>query len=349
MLAWFHTFDPVLLRISGDFGIRWYGLSYILGFVCAYLWLRWLSLKRMTPLSPVFLMDALTWLVVGVIAGGRLGYVLIYSPDLFVTFTKSFPFWGVLMLNRGGMASHGGMVGVAIACVFIATRKTESGARPGILHLFDLCAMTCTPGLALGRLANFINGELLGRVVAPPGTKGPWWSVQYPQEVLEGHAPKLTNEQATSLLAVCDTHAPGLPFEQAYSRLLDLIHHGPAARKAEIVEGLTPLISSRHPSQLYQCFAEGIVLGTVLWFIWKRPRKPGVIGGWFLVVYGVGRIATEFWRLPDADLVVQRIAGLSRGQWLSVVMIAAGAAMLVVAARRQVAKMGGWGAGTLGA
>ncbi|MFZ4572952.1 MAG: prolipoprotein diacylglyceryl transferase [Phycisphaerales bacterium] len=344
MLGWFHTLDPIIFRISGELAVRWYGVAYITGFILAYFWMQALSRRKLTPLSPAYLMDALTWLVMGVILGGRFGYVLFYSPELLITFSKSFPFWGVLMLNRGGMASHGGMIGVALACVALALRRDERGERPQMLHLFDVCALVCTPGLGLGRLANFVNGELLGRVVAPPGQKGPWWSVQYPQEVLEGHAPKLDNAQASALLDLCADMAPGQRFEAAYQRVLDLLHHGPAARKAEIIERLSPLVSSRHPSQLYQAFAESVVLGAALWFIWRRPRSPGVIAASFLIIYGAGRIITEFWRLPDADLALQRIAGLSRGQWLSAGMILIGGAALALISRRSAPKMGGWGA-----
>lgn len=339
-LAWFHTLDPIIWHISGDIAVRWYGISYIAGFIVAYFIMRHLSRRGYTPLSPQFLFDALTWLVLGLIIGGRLGYVLIYKRELLWTFTDSVPFWGVLNLTQGGMASHGGMIGVIIACILIARKMRGDNPSPSMLNMFDVCALACTPGLGFGRIANFINGELLGKIVAAPGEKGPWWSVQYPQELIDGQAPKLSPDQAESLIKICAQYAPGVPLEQAYSRIITMLHT-PGATRIALVEKLAPLISHRHPSQLYQCFAESIVLGTSLWFIWRRPRNPGVVSAWFLIIYGIGRITTEFWRLPDADLAVQRILGLSRGQWLSALMILVGSVMLHLVMKRNVPKLGG--------
>jgi prolipoprotein diacylglyceryltransferase len=94
--------------------------------------------------------------------------------------------------------------------------------------------------------------------------------------------------------------------------------------------------------KLYQALAEGLFLGLCLLLAWKSPRRPGFIVALFLIIYGGLRIVTELYRLPDADLAVQRIAGLSRGQWLSVVMIAFGLLCLWISSR-QPHRMGGWG------
>ena len=105
---------------------------------------------------------------------------------------------------------------------------------------------------------------------------------------------------------------------------------------------LRPLVSARYPSQLLQALAEGIIVGLVLWIIWARPRKPGVIIATFFVLYGMLRILTEFIRLPDAQLAVQRILGLSRGQWLSIAMIVVGTWLLWYVAHRPAQRLGGW-------
>lgn len=105
---------------------------------------------------------------------------------------------------------------------------------------------------------------------------------------------------------------------------------------------LTPLLSARVPSQLIQALAEGPLLFVLLWAVWAKPRKPGVVGATFLMGYGVQRVITEIWRLPDAQFAVGRPLGLSRGQWLSAAMVAGGVAMLVWALRRPSAKLGGW-------
>jgi phosphatidylglycerol:prolipoprotein diacylglycerol transferase len=102
------------------------------------------------------------------------------------------------------------------------------------------------------------------------------------------------------------------------------------------------LISARHPSQLYQAAAEGVGVGLALWFVARRPRVPGIVGSWFLIAYGALRIVTEFWRLPDAHLAVGRIAGLSRGQWLSALMVVIGVFFLMTLWRSKEPKMGGW-------
>lgn len=361
--AWLHNLSPFALEISEGFGLRWYGLSYAAGFVVAYLLMRSLAARGLIQIPKDRVADAMTLLILGVIVGGRLGYCLVYEPTLLTTFTNSFPFWSFFALNRGGMASHGGMVGVIIACVLIARgfrddRGTIIG-RTTPLHVMDVMALCCTPGLFFGRIANFVNGELLGKIVAMPGQPAPWWAVQFPQEMFSasmdkgGHRPPLTAEQAIALQRLIDAHrgAAGTD-EQAFQRVIDLLHKGPAETSRRIAEQLAPLISARHPSQLYQAFAEGIVLGLTLLLIWRIPRAPGVIASWFLIIYGVLRVVTEFWRLPDAQLAVQRIAGLSRGQWLSVLMVVAGLALLrfsLTRAKRVPGLLGGWGTSNPGA
>jgi phosphatidylglycerol:prolipoprotein diacylglycerol transferase len=109
-----------------------------------------------------------------------------------------------------------------------------------------------------------------------------------------------------------------------------------------VARELAPFLAARHPSQLYQAAAEGLVLGGVLWWVWRKPRRVGVVGCWFLITYGVMRIVTEFWRLPDGHLAVQRVLGLSRGQWLSAVMVVVGAALMWHYARREGERLGGW-------
>jgi phosphatidylglycerol:prolipoprotein diacylglycerol transferase len=372
--SWLHHLSPFALRLSGGMGLRWYGLSYACGFLIAWILMRWLSKRGATPLTAQECTDAMLALVMGVVVGGRLGYVLFYDPTLLTSFTKSAPWWGVLRLNEGGMASHGGMVGVIVACWWIARSASarlgaagelgETGAmqtRVPTLHVMDLTAFVATPGLLLGRLANFVNGELLGKIVSPPGVPGPWWAVRFPQERLDwfgregppgvarGHAPALAPDQELVLDAMlARVRLPNDTDYGAYVRLLNELQHGSASASRGIAADLAPLIAARHPSQLYQAFAEGIVLTVVLWMIWKRPRTPGMIAAAFLVVYGVLRVVTEFWRLPDSHLSVERIAGLSRGQWLSVVMVLAGIGLAAGASawakRKALREMGGWGA-----
>jgi phosphatidylglycerol:prolipoprotein diacylglycerol transferase len=205
-------------------------------------------------------------------------------------------------------------------------------------------AFAAPPGLLLGRLANFINGELLGKIVALPGQPAPWWAVKFPQEVTSGHDAPRAPEQLIQLQSFVGQRLGTREFEVAYARLIDKLQNG----NREVAAKLEPLISARHPSQLYQALAEGVVLGLALLLIWRNPRKPGVISAWFLVIYGLLRIATEFWRLPDAHLAVPRLLGLSYGQWLSALMVAIGLALLAVVSRSASAPLGGWGVRTPG-
>jgi phosphatidylglycerol---prolipoprotein diacylglyceryl transferase len=363
LAAWLHDLSPFLVRFTQDLGLRWYGLSYAVGFLVGWLMLRWFSRRGVTPLSEQRVSDAMLILIAGVVVGGRLGYILVYDRAILTSFSDSFPFWGVFQLNKGGMASHGGMLGVLIATWFIArgprdkkaTGPAEFPQRVPWLHVWDLTAIACAPGLFFGRIANFINGELLGKIIARPGEPGPWWAVKFPQErydwwmreglanVDRGHAPALSAEQFTRLDRLLQGFT--LPRDPdpsaAYDRMLALLQSSPSSKTATLREQLGPLLASRHPSQLYQAAAEGLLLGAILLLIWLTPRRPGIIAAWFLIVYGVFRVLTEFYRLPDSHLAVARPFGLSLGQWLSVLMVVLGSVLLASVLRRKSPVMGG--------
>lgn len=337
LAAWLHDIDPFVFRISGDLGPRWYGVAYIIGFVAAWLLFRTLARRGRTPLEPQQAFDLVFLVAFGVLLGGRLGYVLIYQPSLLTDFTAQAPWWGVLRINQGGMASHGGMVGVILACLWFGYRT-----KIPKLHLLDLVALAAPIGLFFGRLANFVNGELLGRIVANPGEPAPWWSVRFPQEILTEHACGRTPEQTQVLVQLLESNAlvtdPDL--SPAAHRLVEGVQQGDQV----IIVQLEPLLSARVPSQLIQALAEGVILFAVLWLLWRRPRKPGVIGAWFLIAYGVLRVITEIWRLPDDHLANPTPMGLSRGQWLSIAMTLIGIVALALVARRKSDPIGGWGA-----
>lgn len=342
LAAWMHDLSPVAFRL-GPLTVRWYGLSYLAGFAAAWVILRWLARRGTSRLAPERVADAVLAGVVGVVVGGRLGYVLFYRPSLAWTFTTDLPWWGVLAVHEGGMASHGGMIGAVIAAWFIARgRPAVDGSHPErvpMLHVLDLMCLVAPIGLFFGRIANFVNGELLGRIVAAPGEPAPWWAVRFPQELAERDAPDLTADQARRLNeAIEAVRQPGDTQGMGLDRLIAAVQRGvPGIR-----ERVEPLLSARHPSQLYQAAAEGIVVGAVVWLVARRPRVPGVIGCWFLISYGVLRVLTEVWRLPDSHLAVQRPGGLSRGQWFSVVMVVIGAAALARLSRSTTPRLGGW-------
>ncbi len=161
----FPQIDPVIVQI-GPFAIRWYALAYIAGLV-----IGWRLLRRMVATSPAVATaaqadDYLTWATLGVVLGGRLGYVLFYQPGTYLAHPlAAFAVW------EGGMSFHGGMLGVAIATIWFCRRT----AIP-ILGFADRVAIVAPIGLGLGRIANFINGELWGRV-APPDLP---WAMVFP-------------------------------------------------------------------------------------------------------------------------------------------------------------------------
>ncbi len=149
--------DPVAFSI-GPLAVRWYGLMYLAGFAAGW----WLGLSRIkrgaTPVSRIQFDDLLFLAVLGVILGGRLGYVLFYKPGYYASHPlEIFALW------QGGMSFHGGLLGVMAAMLFAARRH-------GIdyLRLMDFVAPLCPLGLAVGRIGNFINGELWGRVTDLP-------------------------------------------------------------------------------------------------------------------------------------------------------------------------------------
>jgi phosphatidylglycerol:prolipoprotein diacylglycerol transferase len=180
----FPEFSPVIVQI-GPFGIRWYALAYILGLV-----LGWRLMRRMAQLPPAVATppqvdDFLTWATLGVVLGGRLGYVLFYQPGLYLAHpAQIFAVW------QGGMSFHGGAIGVAVAITWFCRRN---GIR--LLAFADRVAVCAPIGLGLGRIANFINGELWGRaapdwlawaMIFPTGGPIPRHPSQLYQALLEG-------------------------------------------------------------------------------------------------------------------------------------------------------------------
>jgi phosphatidylglycerol:prolipoprotein diacylglycerol transferase len=324
--SFFHTIDPFAIQITSTWGIRWYGVAYIVGFVVAWAIIRWFAKTNRSSLSVIDTGDMLFYIIMGVLLGGRIGYAIFYKPALFIGFSSSIPWWDLLAINQGGMSSHGGMLGVILAFTLFARRRKLSA-----LHAIDLGALACTPGLCFGRLANFVNGELPGRVLPEAlWSNPPWWSVKYPDEALGFES------LSTSMLQVKEnlTSIPGAQF-LSQGEIVAAAKGGEPA----FIDALTPVLTPYYPSQIFQAITDGPMLGIALALIWLRPRKPGVIGCWFLIVYGVLRIASEYFRQPDEGIAM--LLGFSRGQVLSAGIIAVGAGILAYVVRRNVPRMGG--------
>jgi phosphatidylglycerol:prolipoprotein diacylglycerol transferase len=280
--------EIVSIPLGGmTFSLRWYALAYIAGIVIGWrLAVAALRTPRLwqgtPPLTPQQLESLLTWIILGVIIGGRLGFVLFYQPGYYLANPVE-----ILQVWQGGMAFHGGFLGVVVAALLFARQQ-----RIPLLPLADLMALGAPPGLLLGRIANFINAELWGRPTAVP------WGVAFP---------------------------------------------GDAAQTCAGVVG----ICARHPSQLYEAALEGLILGLVLiWLVWRRDwlKTPGRLAGLFLAGYGAARFFVEFFREADAQFITPdnpmghviggATLGLSMGQALSLPMIVAGVALMVLARRR---------------
>lgn len=167
---WVHDWSPFLYRFTENFGIRYYGLAYLAGFAAGWWLLVRYAKKGLTPTNAEQIGDLMTALVVGVLVGGRLGYFVFYQPDTIWRDPVT-----LLRVWDGGMASHGGFIGVAIA-LWWCGRSFRLPWR----HLGDLVVSVAPAGIFFGRVANFINGELWGKTSRVP------WAVIFPASAEPG-------------------------------------------------------------------------------------------------------------------------------------------------------------------
>ena len=269
----FPMIDPVALQI-GPLSVKWYGLAYVVGLLGGW----WLARRlvasdalwgnRSRP-KPAELDDMLLFIALGIVLGGRLGFVLFYDLARYLQRPQDiFAIW------QGGMSFHGGLTGAALGLWLFARRRGYPA-----LALFDLNAVVAPIGLCLGRIANFINAELWGR----PAPDVPW--------------------------AMVFPNAGPLP---------------------------------RHPSQLYEAFAEGLLLFGLMLIVVRLGglKRPGLVAGIFGMGYAVARTACEFFREPDAQLgflfgrnVDALSGGITMGMLLSLPVFLLGL-VLVLRARR---------------
>jgi phosphatidylglycerol:prolipoprotein diacylglycerol transferase len=320
-----HTLDPFVFEISPGVGPRWYGTAYLSGFLVGWLILRWLARSGRIPMSARQVGDLVTNVVVGVIVGGRVGHVVFYEPHLLAKFSGEFPFWGLLELHKGGMSSHGGVIGVALAVVLFARREKISTLAVG-----DAVAFVVPWGLCFGRLANWVNGELWGRAL-PESMQAnpPSWSVKYPHELeLFDRVPAALaplRELAPATVRASDAAFLEWIVATAYD-------HTASAHDA-VVAGLAPVLTAYYPSQFFQALAEGPCLLILMSLAWLAPRRAGTIAGVFLAGYGVLRYATEQFR--EADSPVIALGFLTLPMLLSIAMVAAGAMFFVLSRKSQ--------------
>ena len=252
------SINPVLF----DFGfvqIYWYGLMYLLAFLSAYLLANHRA-KQLKNWNTQQIEDLIFYGAVGVVVGGRLGYMLFYNLSNFLSDPLS-----LFAIQGGGMSFHGGFLGVMLAMVaFNRKHKKE------LFDTFDFVVPLVPLGLFFGRMGNFINGELWGKVTTSP-------MGMYIQE-----------------------------------------------------QGV-----SRHPSQLYEAFLEGLVLFIILWLYSNKPRPIMSTSALFLIFYGLFRFIIEFVRVPDAQLGYLAFNWFTMGQLLSLPMVIFGAYLLYKSNKQQ--------------
>ena len=243
-----NNFDPVAFQIF-SLEIRWYSLAYIFGIIFGWIYCKNKLIKD-EKLFNLF-NDFLTYVIVAIIIGGRLGYVLIYNFKYYLeNFLEIFMIW------NGGMSFHGAVMGIFVAS-FIFSKKNKIDP----FYFLDKISLVAPIGIFLGRLANFINSELYGKETDI------FWSVKFLN--------------------------------------IDNI--------------------SRHPTQIYEAFFEGVVLFVLLNYIFikKMDKKSGVISSLFLIFYSIFRFLIEFLRVPDPQ-IGYLIFNLSMGQIISVIFLVFG-------------------------
>ena len=275
--------DPIIFSFSVgnlELALRWYALSYILGILVAWKLMQILSTysslwpNSLAPIRPSAVEDLMTYMILGIILGGRIGYVVFYQPAYYLYNPED-----ILKVWNGGMSFHGGFLGVVFGALLYGKKK-----KSNLLSLGDLIAIASPPGLFFGRLANFINGELWGK----PTTSS--WGIVFP------------------------------------------------ARDAKLCPSSWVGECTRHPSQLYEAFSEGLLLWVmmlicVFWF--KSFKRRGETMFIFLTGYGLSRAIIEIFREPDAQFIstanpngylifISENIGLSMGQILCLPMIIIG-------------------------
>ncbi|PIE47671.1 MAG: prolipoprotein diacylglyceryl transferase [Gammaproteobacteria bacterium] len=277
-------FDPVMLS-AGPIQVHWYGFMYLLAFAAAYGLAEYRSSKRDDWTSDM-VSDLVFYGALGVILGGRIGYVLFYQFGEFLNNPAYlFRVW------EGGMSFHGGFLGVMVAMMYFGYKHKKSA-----FTVWDFVVPCVPTGLLFGRIGNYMNGELWGRVSDASYS----WLTYFPQA------------------ALADTQ---------------LLQSNPTLQTLAKQVGGQYLLP-RHPSQLYEAMAEGLLLFILLWWFSSKPRPRMAVTALFLLGYGLGRFTIEFFRQPDADQGFILFGWMTKGQILTLPMIIGGIILLIIAYRR---------------
>ena len=329
----FPAWDPVLfdLPIPGwPIDVRWYGLMYVVGFLAGQ-WIMTRLARRGFFSVPASRAPALIlYTVLGVMLGGRIGYALFYDNSLLHPLE-------FLQVWKGGLAFHGGLAGVVVASWLFARRVGLPWSR-----IADTCALAVTPGIFAVRMANFINGELYGRVTEA----GVGWAMRFPTDPVASQLLHLSNGWAMRDRELCLQVAFGhRSFDSVKDQLSQLDAQGRAIDWNGVSQYLDwnavkELVPYRHPSQLYEGATEGLLLGIVMLLIYLRtrgnPLRNGCYAAIFLLGYAAARFGIEFIRQPDPQFGATGtvLFGMTMGQTLTCAMVV-GAGLILLCSKRR--------------
>ncbi|MCK6439098.1 MAG: prolipoprotein diacylglyceryl transferase [Planctomycetes bacterium] len=351
----FPNLDPTILPIYRPFALRWYGLGYLFAFFVGWLVLRHTQKKGFFRIAEEDCSSLLMYVIIGVFAGGRLGYILFYDDPIQVLRDPSLIF-GRDFSGISGLSFHGGLLGVMIAGVLFAwvrgrrqyrtlpleQRKSEGlggigkRARAVWCDGFDAMVLGVPAGIVFVRIANFVNGELYGREITDaagnPVTDAalaPDWAMRFPTSD-EGRA---ALNDFYQMQQFTNPEAPPVDFHKVLSLPVD----------QNVWDQVSQNVTLRHPSQIYQALLEGLAVLIVMWLLRKRFPKKGMLGGCFLIAYAAARFPMEYFRQPDVQFEAgeklgswgQTLAsmGVTQGQLLCIGMAAIGVIMFTLCAR----------------
>lgn len=253
--------SPIIFSV-GPIVIRWYSMAYLVGIISAWLLIRRNVKQNNIPLTKDNIEDLVFDVTLGIILGGRLGYVIFYGTSMFWENPLQ-----ILAIWNGGMSFHGGIAGVIIALWYFSYQ-----VKMPFLKVTDLVVLYVPIGIFLGRLANFINDELWGRVTDVA------WAVRFPNG---GYLP-------------------------------------------------------RHPSQIYEALAEGVLMFIILNWLWRYKwvrERVGFVSGLFAIMYALMRISMEQFREPDAQLGFF-FKYITMGQMLSIPLLIAGVYVIIATIKK---------------